>query len=92
MMGNRLPADIGVAVAALLRWSLEISGGENSVSLGVLPEYRDSDEDSEPTGYRGYASLGYDFNWAHEAQSGIELTIEEAIYQALVALGERVKG
>ena len=91
-MGNKLPADIGVAVAALLRWSLEISGGENSVSLGVLPEYRDSDEDSEPTGYRGYASLGYDFNWTHEAQSGIEPTIEEGIYQALIALGERVKG
>ena len=31
MMGNKLPADIGVAVAALLRWSLETSGSENSV-------------------------------------------------------------
>jgi len=91
-MGNKLPADIGVAVATLLRWSLETSGGENSVNLGVLPECDDSDEDSEPTGYRGYVCLGYDFNWAHEAQSGIEPTIEEAIYQALVALGERVKG
>lgn len=50
MMGNKLPADIGVAVAALLRWSLETSGSENSVNLGVLPEYGDSDEGSAPNG------------------------------------------
>lgn len=50
MTGNKLPADIGVAVAALLRWSLETSGSENSVNLGVLPEYGDSDEGSAPNG------------------------------------------